>query len=557
MADAALLHLHSTAWRRHTNAHTACMVPWAPDARHFARLPTPHPPTPTLPQTPQAVAFSPDGSILASADTSHTVRLWDMASPSSPSRGGPKGGGGGGGPRQRAVLEAEASGQLTAMSFSPSGALLATGSASGELHVFDTAGGGVSSVRAAHAGAIRRLAFSPNSKALVSASDDCTLRLWDPQMAAASGRGASGAGQGGQPAGVAGAFSAHFTRAGRVMACLSEDGGLTMWDAGAAAAMAAPQRAQGTSRPCASRVSPDGATLAVGEADGIIRLWDLGSGKLRARLKGHGDAVRDLAFSPAGDALASASEDCRARLWSVSSGQQLALLTGHTSAAMSVAVSPDAGMVAAGAEDGTIRGWPTAAAAGPSAGKASLLLKGHSGPVLRLAFSPDSRLLASGSADHTVRLWDATASPGGAALAVLHGHREAVRRLSWGAGGRLLASASRGVGASGVVCIYDANTGEQLYSVHASDMVEPDASCPGTLCTIVSTIEHAPHLTLVSEGRPAAGGAPQPQPGAAAGGRLQLRQVPVYTSFAAPACIAVHSASMVMAFGSAVNFYKY
>lgn len=32
-------------------------------------------------------------------------------------------------------------------------------------------------------------------------------------------------------------------------------------------------------------MSPDEATLAVGEEDGTVRLWDLGTGRLRARLK--------------------------------------------------------------------------------------------------------------------------------------------------------------------------------------------------------------------------------------------------------------------------------
>jgi WD40 repeat protein len=44
--------------------------------------------------------------------------------------------------------------------------------------------------------------------------------------------------------------------------------------------------------------SPDGATLATGSWDKTARLWDASTGKTRAVLEGHKDAIRCVAFSP-------------------------------------------------------------------------------------------------------------------------------------------------------------------------------------------------------------------------------------------------------------------
>src|SRR5436309_518441 len=61
--------------------------------------------------------------------------------------------------------------------------------------------------------------------------------------------------------------------------------------------------------------SADGALLASGGDDEVIRLWDVKTGKLIRKLKGHDDGILGLAFSPDGKLLASASSDDTVRLW--------------------------------------------------------------------------------------------------------------------------------------------------------------------------------------------------------------------------------------------------
>jgi WD40 repeat protein len=66
---------------------------------------------------------------------------------------------------------------------------------------------------------------------------------------------------------------------------------------------------------------PHGGTLASAGSDGVIRLWDVATGKNTATLKGHTGSVRSIAFSPDGKALASCSTDKSIRLWDLAGGK--------------------------------------------------------------------------------------------------------------------------------------------------------------------------------------------------------------------------------------------
>lgn len=69
--------------------------------------------------------------------------------------------------------------------------------------------------------------------------------------------------------------------------------------------------------------APNSKQLAVGCADGSIRLYSLPDGQEVGRLLGHTDMVTSLLYLPSGGRLVSASLDKSARLWDIASGQAI------------------------------------------------------------------------------------------------------------------------------------------------------------------------------------------------------------------------------------------
>lgn len=86
--------------------------------------------------------------------------------------------------------------------------------------------------------------------------------------------------------------------------------------------------------------SPDRATLATCSRDGTIKLWDLGTDKIKATLTGHESDVYCVSFSPDGSQLASCSGDKTIRIWNAKTLQPVRTLTGHSEVVRWVAFSP-------------------------------------------------------------------------------------------------------------------------------------------------------------------------------------------------------------------------
>src|SRR5262245_11762342 len=102
---------------------------------------------------------------------------------------------------------------------------------------------------------------------------------------------------------------------------------------------------------------PTGKVLAIGTAEGQIRLWQVTDGQLILRCEGHRGSIWSMAFSPDGRLLASGSGDHTVRLWEVQTGQSLKTLAGHIDWVRSVAFSPDGQILASGSGDHTVRLW--------------------------------------------------------------------------------------------------------------------------------------------------------------------------------------------------------
>ena len=195
--------------------------------------------------------------------------------------------------------------------------------------------------------------------------------------------------------------------------------------------------------------SPDGRILAVGDDSGRIGLWDMATRQKIATLP-EGNTVDSLAFSPDGRTLAVGDYGGYVGLWDVATRQKIATLS-EGSAVWSVAFSPDGRILAVGDHSGRIGLWDMA-----TKHKTATLAEG-SLPVYGVAFSPDGRTLAVGDHSGRIGLWDMATRHKTATLA--EGSPAGV--VAFSPDGRTLASPD----ADGRVGLWDVATRQKIASL--------------------------------------------------------------------------------------------
>lgn len=154
--------------------------------------------------------------------------------------------------------------------------------------------------------------------------------------------------------------------------------------------------------------SLDGTTLASGDVNGLIKLWDAETQRERRTLTGPTAAVNALAFEPGGKRLAAASDNGTVHVWDVATGQEVSRFTGHKDAVLCLAFHPTHGRIVSGGRDGNVNLWEV------STSKLIRTLLQFGPPVWSVAVTADGKTVVAASNDAAVRMWDADA---GAAIA--------------------------------------------------------------------------------------------------------------------------------------------
>ncbi len=310
---------------------------------------------------------------------------------------------------------------VNGVSFSPDGRAIASASDDGTVKVWTSYGKEIASLDR-HKGPVYSVSFSPKGEIIASGGKDGTIRLWDRkgyEMATLTGH-------------LGAVNSLSFSGNGEIIASGGVDGTIKLWNLEGGELLSIPAHED---KIYSVSLSPDGKTIASAGEDNTVKLWKVEGnsppkGEIIATLEGHRERVFGVSFSPDGKTLASASWDNTVKVWSVDGGE-IGTLRGHEAPAIAVRFSPDGKTIASASADGIIKLWT-------SYGRPIATLKGHTDWIADLSFSPDGKTIASAGADRTIKLWSVEE----AKLPVLQGHQSVVRGVSFSPTGRAIATAS-------------------------------------------------------------------------------------------------------------------
>jgi WD40 repeat protein len=429
----------------------------------------------TLPSPePEAIAFSPDGSMLAIGGRSRFAELWN-----------PRSG--------QLMFTLPHEGGVPALSFNSDGSMLATGSDDGAMRVWDTKTGIRRLILAGSSGPIDSVAFSSSDRFAIAGSRDRTARVYK----VANGKELA-VFRGDQDA----VTSVAMSRNEKLALTGSDDGTARIWAPGVADQLRPIDRTEGPVRQVAfspdgktmlivrdrgirlrersglligtlgsgsstivaASFSPDSHLVAVESSDGLVRLLQGGSVVQRLRT----EAGRGIAWAGNGVLLTVGLQSVDA--WAISAGRHLRTLRiGERIAA--VAASSDGSTAAivsrgnihlfdpkTGASLGRLTTRASAVGFSPdgkqlvtifraraflwdtASGRLLHLLAGHKGAIIRFAFSPRGDLLVTGGLDRDARVWSVA---DGRLLTVLRGHFSPIYGVSTSPDGSWAATAGR------------------------------------------------------------------------------------------------------------------
>jgi eukaryotic-like serine/threonine-protein kinase len=419
-----------------------------------------------------SVAFSRDGSRLATGSSDDPVVLWDI--------------------KRRAtdrICQAKSI-AVSSVAFAPDGQTLFVSSWDERIYSWNLQEPSQPNILAGHSAAVNGLAVSPDGRLLASASQDGTARLWDTRS--------DGAASVAQPhpefttllrpedtvspaTGQRGIWGVAVSSDQLHLAAATLDK-LILWDLQTGAVVtnvaAIDLFRVETAKFRSITFSPDGTRLAAGGDNGAAALLDgVTLQPLLGPIQLHGSQITDIAYALNGAVLATGGGfGTGIKLTDATTGQRIADFNAVEGfyPMQPLAVSPDGTRLAMGSPDQSIRLWDIASrrllATCPKkvrfpfcmtfapdgrrlafsdtlgflylwdlSGQRPLRkLAGHNGAATALAFAPDGTL-ASGGMDHTIRLWHPEIDQ---EVAILEGHRGWVFWVAFGERGKTLISGS-------------------------------------------------------------------------------------------------------------------
>jgi WD40 repeat protein/DNA-binding XRE family transcriptional regulator len=375
-----------------------------------------------------SVAFSPDGSTLAAAWVTKVV-LWDVDSG-----------------KTLIMLSGQSVGTTIGynlgvgqISFSPDGLRLAAANMDGVPKVWElSTQRDVLVLLADDTTPAKAIAYSPDGRLVATGGDAGYIWIWDAEDGMQKFTLSLG--------GVIHSLS--FNPEGTLIAAASDDGNVKVWEAATGQLKYSLPRQSGLYD---INFLKDGRFATAGQ-DGATRVWDQASGQQLLTLVGPTSTVISLAGSPDGKRIATGAYDGSLRIWDATPTHEILTIPADTAVIWNVEYSPDGNQITSASVDGFLKMWDSRTG--------DLLLTIPEGGDIGqgftgLAYSPNGSRIATGSLDGTVTIWD---SQSGKILQVLNGHTNYVVGLAFSMDGSRLASASW----DGTAKVWDLSSGDEI-----------------------------------------------------------------------------------------------
>ena len=345
-------------------------------------------------------------------------------------------------------------GEISGISFSPDGAQIAVGSATG-IWLYDARTGAELALFTDYMSETGLVAFSPDGKTLVNGMYD-TILIWD----VATGKLLKSIKR--QRARIE---SLRILEDSKTLLCENYDGSVRLWDIttglekknfnskasdGFGGVLRSAFGYEVTAAGLYLNKINDNGIYAVGYKNGKIRLKDATTGKLQKTLQGPKDRVSQLVFSPDGTLFVANYADAPISLWDVTTGRSLKTLTQNAKMWGILRFSKDGKTLACQSQSGKIELWDVATKT-----LRTTLGEDSRTPIHTLVFSPDAKTVVTANPSGKIRIWDTNT---GAELSVFStGHTRKFGALAFSPDSTLLAS-----GHINTIILWDARTFTQL-----------------------------------------------------------------------------------------------